>query len=185
MYNVIVSDRSIYINSNVHTGEVVKRGLNVVRTNFEILQLYKSGVEDMNPAIDPAPEPEILRRIFQKDMIPPDFREEWKRREVDLIRILNDAGIQTYPEMLWGIISRRVPHSTELPNVDAALSFLSATEGRLGYLYRPESRDAMWSLPWARLVAMENMGLRGAVYGSTFFTPASPLAWREMTTPTP
>lgn len=76
------------------------------------------------------------------------------------------------PDKVWNALFQKFQYASSLPTRNHALDFLNMSEARITYLATQRDNPEMSSTVLAARVYIENVMLKGAFMGSTFFIPA-------------
>ncbi|MBI2593525.1 hypothetical protein HYW44_02700 [Candidatus Daviesbacteria bacterium] len=159
-----------FINEEVHTGQLRDAGLELLQKDLLVITEYQQRLSEVNPGVSPLPQDILIGLALGRHGLPDGLRERWKKAEQQMTRLLVSTGVLSYPHQVWRNLFRRLQYTQSLPNQEQASGFLNRTRARIGYLQRPEGGfGRLDSLRWSSLVYTENLMLKGAILGGTYF----------------
>ena len=165
----------LYINAQVHTGQLRDAGSELLYQDLMVVNLYAESVDEVSPAVNPLPQDLLVGLALTPNVLPDRLRNSWKKSERDLARLLCNAHILNYPHKVWKGLIQRLQYAPSLPTKEEAHGFLDRTKSRLINLQSSAVYGRLDSLRWTSFVYVENLMLRGAVFGRVFFAePARP-----------
>lgn len=160
----------LFVNERVHTGQLRDAGLELLDKGMLVVLEYKERLGGVNPGVSPLPQNILIGLAMGNHGLPDRLKVRWKKAEQEMTRLLVSTGVLSYPHRVWQNLFRRLQYTKSLPNQEQAMGFLNRTGARLTYLQGPEGGfGRLDSLRWSTFVYTENLILRGAVLGGTYF----------------
>lgn len=165
-----MTEIKLFVNERVHTGQLRDAGLELLDKGLLVVSEYRERLGGVNPGVSPLPQDILIGLAMGRHGLPDGLKGRWKKAERDMTRLLVSTGVLSYPHRVWQNLFRRLQYTQSLPNQEQAVGLLNRTGTRLTYLQRPEGGfGRLDSLRWSTFVYTENLILRGAVLGGTYF----------------
>lgn len=164
-----MSEIKLYINANVHTGEIREAA---ALLNHNSLKIITNRIGDIryleNSQTNQDAEMALSIRILKPDNIPPELIRRWKRGESWVFKLLRLAQHFTYPDKIdQNLVKMLEPRSIPKRPLDA-LVFFGTIRDRLEYLVSEQAQSTHTTITLAGATLIESRILHQALYGRRY-----------------